>query len=219
MDKLNPRQVVVAGLGAFAIALIGAIVVLLLSSSSGGSSSALRNLMLQPNDLPPDFVLVDEKSYSREELLKTLPAESQIAEAGLKDAAYVSYESPGDDPMIIKVSVYGYEDEGAAGTAQTYLRESDWNHLFYRIMKKSDWYSVNLSSDLVEDMGPDSFWMNGELAEDADSSTPVNLYFMRSGRARAEVLITGQGPFGEDAATIARNQYLRLERPAAVIAP
>jgi len=115
--------------------------------------------------------------------------------------------------------VYGYADAGGAGTAQTYLRESDWNHLFYRIMKKSDWYSLNLSSGLVEDMGPDAFWMNGELAADADSSTPVNLYFMRSGRARAEVLITGQSSLGEDAGTIARNQYLRLERPDAVIAP
>jgi len=219
MDKLNRRQVLAVGLGALLFALIGAIVVLLVSSSGGGSSSSVRNVMLQPNDLPSDFVLINEKSYSREELLETLPAESQIAEAGLKDAAYVSYESPGDDPMVIEISVYGYVDEDAAGRAQTYLRESDWNHLFYRIMKKSDWYSLNLSSDLVEDMGPDAFSMNGELAADADSTTPVSLYFMRSGSARAEVLITGPSPLGEDAGTVARNQFLRLERPDAVIAP
>jgi len=219
MDKLDRRQVLVVGLGALAFALIGAIVALLVSSSGGGSSSSLRNLMLQPNDLPSEFALTDEKFYSREELLRTLPAESQIAEAGLQDAAYVSYESPGDDPMVIEISVYGYADDDAAGTAQTYLRESDWNHLFYRIMKKSDWYSLNLSSGLEEGMGPDAFSMNGELAADADSTTLVSLYFMRRGSARAEVLITGPSPLGEDAGTVARNQFLRLERPDAVSAP
>jgi hypothetical protein len=225
MRTMTRRQLLLIAFMAAVFALIGAIVGLLVTSSGSGSPTSLRNLTLQPSDLPSDFVLIEEKLYSREELLAELPAESQITEAGLQEADHVSYESPGDVPMIIDVFVYTYEDEAAAKTAHTYLRESDWNQLFRRVSPESDWQTQSLSGGvvestggLVEGMGDDAFWMTGEMASDADSSVPVNVYFMHSGNARAQIIISGKS-VSLNPDTVARNQYLRLQRPEAVAAP
>ena len=218
MGKLPRKQILIVGLAAVAFVLIGAIVGLLVASSGSGSSGSVRNLTLQPSDLPPEFVLADERLYRWEELMAELPAESQIAEAGVQEAAYVSYELQGDVPMVIDVFVYAYRDEDAAETAHTYLRESDWNQLFRRVNQGSDWRALRLSGGLVEGMGDDAFAMTGEMAPDADSSGPVNVYFLRSGSARAQILVAGESIF-LDPQTVARNQYLRLERPEAVVAP
>jgi len=224
MHTLPRKHILVIGLAALVFVLIGAIVGLLVVSSGSGGSSSARNLTLQPNDLPPEFVLVDEKLYSREELMAELPAESQIAEAGVQEAAYVSYELQGDVPMVIDVFVYLYRDEDAAEAAHTYLRESEpdrllRNHLVRRFNQGEEPYRMTLSGGSVEGMGDDAFSMTGEMEPNAESSLPVHAYIIRSGAARAEVFVAGLSMLIEDPQTVARNQYLRLERPEAVVAP
>lgn len=224
MGRLPRKHILIGGLAALVFVLMGAIVGLLVSSSGSGGSGSVRNLTLQPNDLPSQFVLVDEKLYSREELMAELPAESQIAEAGVREAAYVSYELQGDVPMVIDVFVYVYRDEDAAKTAHAYLRESEpdrllRNHLVNRFNQGEEPYRMTLSGSSEEGLGDDAFSMTGEMEPDAESSLPVHAYIMRSGAARAEVLVAGLSMLIEDPQTVARNQYLRLERPEAVVAP
>jgi len=218
MGKLPRKHILIVGLAALVFALVGAIVGLLVASSGSESSDSVRNLTLQPNDLPPDFVLADEKLYNREELMAERPAESQIAEAGLQEAIHVSYESPDDVPVVIDVFVYGYEDEAAAETAHTYAVESDWMHLMLRRLdQERDPSSSRFSGSLADGLGEYAYAMTGELEYD-DSSMTVNAYLMRSGSARAQIVISGESIFlAPD--RVARNQYLRLERPGAVAAP
>lgn len=221
MNTLPRKQIVIAALATVAFLLLGAIVGLLIVSSGNESSDTVRELTLQPNDLPSEFVLTDEKLNSRAELLAELPAESQIAEAGVQAAAHVSYELQGDASMVIDVFVYVYRDEDAAETAHSYLRGAEperllRNHLVHRFNEGAEPHRMTLSGEAGEGMGDDSFSMTGEMEPDAESSLPVNAYIMRSGAARAEVLVAGLSQLIEDPQTVARNQFLRLARPDAV---
>ncbi len=223
MDRLQPKLLLLVGLAALVFALVGATVALVLSPSSsndgGGGTGSLKSLTLQPSDLPPQFVVADEKHYSREEMLAQLPAESQVAEAGLQEAAHVAYRLSGQVPMTVDVFVYSYADEASAKAAHAYLRNSDWNQVFFRAMKKSDFYSMDLNGNLAQGMGEDAVSMTGKVASDANSSTSVALYMMQNGTARAEVLMTNLSPLIDEPETVARNQYLRLERAETLSAP
>lgn len=219
MGAVSPKHILAVGLAALAFVLIGTIVGLLVSSSGSGSSSSVRNIMLQADDLPPYVVRTEEKFYSREELMRLLPAESQVFEAGLQAAARAAYESRDGSPIVIEVWVYLYKNEDAAETAHTYLREWDWNRLFSRVMKRIDWYALNLNGSLIEGVGEDAFSITGEAAPDADSGMFLYLYFIHEGNARAQVLVTSSTPLIEDPDDVARKQFLRLERPEAVDAP
>ena len=223
MRTMTRKQVLLIAFLAVVFVLIGAIVGLVVTSSGGGSSSgnsiSVRSLTLQSNDLPPEFVLADEKLYSREELMAELPAESHIAEAGLKEAIHLTYESPGDVPILIDVFVYAYEDKDAAKSAHTYVIESDWmNLLLRRLPQGSATQGSTFFGGMAEGIGEDGYSMAGEMQPDAGSSVPVHVYFMRSGNARAEVLVSNESIFISPD-RVARNQYLRLERPDAVAAP
>ena len=221
MGTLPRKHIFIVGLAALVFVLIGAIVGLIVTSAGGGRSGSVRNLTLQPNDLPPEFVLADEKLYSREELMAELPAESQVAEAGLREAIHLTYESQEDIPMVVDVFVYVYQDEASAEEAHGYflLQEAmDVHKLLRRLDGGHDLLALTLSGGLAEGMGDDAFSMTGEMEPDAGSSVPVNIYFMRSASARAEVLVAGESIF-LDAQTVARNQYLRLEKPDVVVGP
>ncbi len=221
MGTLPRKHILIVGLAALVFVLIGAIVGLIVTSAGGGRSGSVRNLTLQPNDLPPEFVLADEKLYSREELMAELPAESQVAEAGLREAIHLTYESQEDIPMVVDVFVYVYQDEASAEEAHGYFLHQeamDVHKLLRRLDGGHDLLALTLSGGLAEGMGDDAFSMTGEMEPDAGSSVPVNIYFMRSASARAEVLVAGESIF-LDAQTVARNQYLRLEKPDVVVAP
>ena len=223
MRTMTRRQVLLIAFVAVVFALIGALVALVLISSSGGGSSSVRNLTLQPNDLPPEFVLVDEQLYSREELMAELPAGSQIAQQGLEEAVHLTYESQEDVP-VVDVFVYAYEDEDAAEAAHTFLREPDPDVLRPVDLGSGMRGHAFLDSLVVEGIGDDAFLMTGYVDyDDGDENTvgeslPVRIYFMRSGSARAEVLVAGESMFLNPEA-VARNQYLRLEKPEVVVAP
>jgi hypothetical protein len=218
MRTMTRKELLLIAFMAAVFALIGAIVGLVVTSS-GGNSASLRNLTLQPSDLPSEFVLTDEKLYSREELMAELPAQSQIAEAGLQEAVHLTYESQDDVPMVIDVFLYGYDDEAAADAAHAYAVESDWMHLLLRrLTELTDAHATTLSGGLAEDIGEDGVSMAGEVDLDDDSTVPVSAYMMRSGSARAEVVMAGESIFVTPD-RVARNQYLRLERPDAVAAP
>lgn len=224
MGTLPRKHILIVGLAALVFVLIGAIVGLIVTSAGGGRSGSVRNLTLQPNDLPPEFVLADEKLYSREELMAELPAESQVAEAGLREAIHLTYESQEDIPMVVDVFVYVYQDEASAEEAHGYFLQQEAMdvHKLYKLLRRleggHDLLALTLSGGLAEGMGDDAFSMTGEMEPDAGSSVPVNIYFMRSASARAEVLVAGESIF-LDAQTVARNQYLRLEKPDVVVAP
>lgn len=221
MGTLPRKHILIVGLAALVFVLIGAIVGLIVTSAGGGRSGSVRNLTLQPNDLPPEFVLADEKLYSREELMTELPAESQVAEAGLREAIHLTYESQEDIPMVVDVFVYVYQDEASAEEAHGYFLQQeamDVHKLLRRLDGGHDLHALTLSGGLAEGMGDDAFSMTGEMEPASGSSVPVNIYFMRSASARAEVLVAGESIF-LDPQTVARNQYLRLEKPDVVVAP
>jgi len=220
MGTLPRKQILIGGLAAVVFVLIGAIVGLVVTSSGGVRSSSVRDLALQPSDLPNEFVLADEKHYSREELLAELPAQSQLAEAGLKEAIHLSWETPGDVPTVIDVFVYAYEDEASAGEAHSYLTGQDaaFEYLLRRVEGGSDRRSMTLGGGLAEDFGDDAYSMSGEMETEAGSKVAVGMYVMRFGSARAEVVVAGGGLSLEPDA-VARDQYLRLKRPEALAAP
>lgn len=56
MGTLPRKHILIVGLAALVFVLIGAIVGLIVTSAGGGRSGSVRNLTLQPNDLPPEFV-------------------------------------------------------------------------------------------------------------------------------------------------------------------
>jgi len=222
MGKQPRKHILIVGLAALAFVLIGAIVALVITSGGGGSRS-VRDFTLQPNDLSPELVLVDEKLYSREELMAELSADSQIAEAGLREAVHFTYKSQEGLPMV-DVFVYAYKDEDAAEAAHAFAQEVDPDVL--RPVDLGGGMRGYAFPDalVVEGIGDDGFLMSGYVDyDDGDENTVgdslgVQIYFMRSGRSRAEVLVAGESIF-LDPQTVARNQYLRLEGPGVVVAP
>lgn len=222
MGTLSRKHILIVGLAVLTFVLIGAIVGLVITSG-GDSSGSVRNFALQPIDMPPEFVLAEERLYSREELMAELPAESQIAEGGLKEAVHISYESQEDIPLV-DVFVYAYEDEDAAEAAHNFAREVDPDVLRPLDLGSGMRGYAFLDALVVEGIGDDAFVMTGYVDyDDGDEKTvgeslQVQIYFMRSGSARAEVLVAGESIF-LDPQTVARNQYLRLERPDVVVAP
>jgi hypothetical protein len=243
MGRLLRRKILIVGLVALAFALIGASVGLIVTSGGGASGSA-RNLTLQPSDLPPDFVFTEEKLYSREELLAKLSADAQegrewlgemwgemyfdhqATEEGLTEAVHLTYES-GEDTQVVDVWVYTYEDEDATEAAHAFARASDEERIgLLKLGNGMRGYMMPIPSALVpEGMGDDACYMFGSVEyDDGDENAPpdpleVLIYFMYSGSARAEVRLAGYSEGDEVADGVARNQYLRLERPAAVVAP
>jgi hypothetical protein len=220
MHTLSRKHILVIGLAALVFVLIGAIVGLLVVSSGSGGSGSVRDLTLQPNDLPLEFVLTREKLFSREELLAGLPAESQVAETGLLEAINLTYASRKDDRVIINVFVYAYQDEASARAAHDDFSQKDStpNYLVRRLNGGADPNAMTLSGGLAEELGDDGFAMSGEMEPEDGSSVPVSMYVMRSGSARAEVLVAGDSP-SLDPEEVARNQYLRLQSPQAVAEP
>ena len=223
MRTMTRRQILLIAYVAVVFALIGAIVGLLVTRSGDGSSGSVRNLTLQPNDLPPDFVLAEEKLYSREELMAELSADYQIAEQALKEAVHLTYESQ-EGVLVVDVFVYAYEDEDAAEAAHTFARKDDPDVLRPLDLGGGMRGFAFLDSLVVEGIGDDAFLMTGYVDyDDGDENTvgdslTVHIYFMRSGSARAEVLVAGESMFLNPEA-VARNQYLRLEKPEVVVAP
>jgi hypothetical protein len=117
-----------------------------------------------------------------------------------------------------------YEDEDAAAAAQAFAREPKEDELRpLNLVNGMSGYAV-WDALQVEGTGDGAFVMSGIVANDdgdqntVDDSLDVKIFFMHSGSARAEVLVAGQSMFLEPE-TAARNQYLRLERPDAVVAP
>lgn len=220
MGTLSRKHILIGGLAALAFVLIGATVGLIVTSSGGGDSGSVRSLTLQPSDLPSELVLGDETLYTREELLAELPAQSQFAEAGLKEAVHLSWEAQGDTPTVIDVFVYAYEDEASAREAHGYLTGQDtaFNYLLRRVDGGDDPRSLEISGGLAEDFGDDAYSMSGEMETEAGTKVAVSMYVMRSGSARAEVLVAGGGTL-LDPDKVARAQYLRLRRPEALSAP
>jgi hypothetical protein len=222
MGTLPHKRILIVGLGALVFVLAGAIVGLIVTSG-GESSGSVRKLALQPTDLPSEFVLTEEKLYSREELLAELPADSQIAEQGLKEAVHLTYESQEGVP-VVDVFVYAYTDEDAAEAAHTFAGEPNADELRPVDLGRGMRGYAFPDSLVVEGIGGDGFLMTGQVEYDdgneksVGDSLQVQIYFMRSGSARAEVLVAGESMFVRPE-TVARNQYLRLERPDIVVAP
>lgn len=239
MLSLSPKRIFVAGLAVLALALTGAVVGLLVTSS-GGSSGLVRSLALQPTDVPPEFVLIEEKLYSREELLAKLAADAQTGqemlgelyadhratEEGLKDAVHLTYKSEEDVP-VVDVWVYTYEDEAAAEAAHAFARATDLERLRpLELGNAMRGYMMPVPAGLeLEGMGDAAALMTGAIDDYDDGeeitvgdALTVQVYFMYSGSARAEVRVAGESLLIEPEA-VARNQYLRLEGPSVVIAP
>ena len=225
MGTLPRKHILIVGLAALAFVLTGAIVGLVVTSPDGSGSAPVRKLALRPIDLPPDFVLAEEKPYSCGELMAGLPADAQTAEQGLKEAIHLTYV-PEDDIPIVDVFVYAYEDEDTAEAAHTFARATDLDTLRpLELGNGMRGYMSPVPFDLVlEGMGDDDALMTGSVEyDDGDENTvgdslTVQIYFMRSGSARAEVRVAGDR-VDLDPEGVARNQYLRLETPAAVVAP
>jgi len=221
MGTLPRKRILIVALAALAFVLAGAIVGLLVTSSDGGRS--VRTLALQPIDLPSEFALNEERLYSRDELMAELPADSQIAEQGLKEAVHLTYESQEGVPLV-DVRVYAYEDDDAAEAAHTFAGEPKADELRPVDLGGGMSGYAFLDSLVVEGIGDDGFLMTGQVEhDDGDENTvgdslTVQIYFMHSGNARAEVLVAGESIFVQPE-TVARNQYLRLERPDVVVAP
>ena len=219
MSMHSRKQILILGLGALAFVLAGAITGLVVMSSGGGDAGSVRDLALQPADLPPEFSLVEETLFSREELMVELPADAQVAEQGLKEAVHLIYESEEGFP-IVDVFVYSYEDEAAAEAAHKSAGQPEEDEL--RPVDLGDGLTGYAFADglILEGIGEDAFLMTGYLdRDDEGESRDVHIYFMRSGKARAEVLVAGDSIFLQDPATAARSQYLRLERPDLIAAP
>lgn len=222
MGTLQAKPILIVGLVVLALALTGAFVGLV-TLSGGGSSGSIHELALQPNDLPPEFTDSEEKLHGREELMANLPADSQVAEQGLKEAVQVTYVSQEGSP-IIDVFVYSYESDDAAEAAQAFAREPKPDEL--RPLNLVNGMSGFAFHDAlqVEGIGEGAFVMTGAVGNDdgdqntVDDSLNVKIFFIHSGSTRAELLVAGESIF-MDPETAARNQYLRLARPDAVVAP
>lgn len=154
-----------------------------------------------------------------------LPADSQMAETGLGQAVDVRYISGGELPMIVRVLVYTYADEETASMAHTFLRNSDWLALRPVVFDSGEqgYAFPAAEAGLLDGLGDEAFWMEGSIDRvDAsggiDESNSVKIYFMHSGSRRAEVLIVGSHIF-VDPFRVARNQYLRLEKPHELLEP
>src|SRR6266480_861685 len=221
MSTLPRKYLFIFGFAALAFVLICAAVgaVVLFSGSSGGS---VRDLTLRPVDVPQDFVLAEERLFKREELLAQLPAESQVAEKGLKEAIQVTYQS--QQGPLVEVKVYSYKDEDAAKAAHRLARNDNPDVLHPVNLKNGmNGYAFN-DAQVIDGTGEDSFLMTGIASHDdsdpqtADQSFDVRIYFMHEGNARAEVLVAGSSMF-LDPDVVARDQYLRLGSPDAVIVP
>ncbi len=223
MPTFPRKHILIFGLAALACILAGAIVGLVVMSSGGEGAGSVRKLALQSTDLPPQFALTEERLYSRDELMAELSADSQIAEQGLKEAIHLTYESQEDIP-VVDVFVYAYEDEDAAEAAHTFAGEPEADELRPVDLGRGMRGYALLDSLVVEGIGDHAFLMTGYVDyDDGDENTvgdslTVQIYFMRSGSARAEVLVAGESIFIQPQ-TVARNQYLRLERPDVVVAP
>jgi hypothetical protein len=225
MGRLLRRKILIAALAALAFALIGGTVGLALTSSGDESPSSVRRLALQPTDLPSDFVLAEEKLFSREDLTAELPADSQIAEQGLKSAVQLTYE-PQEGAPVVDVVVYAYKDDDAAAAAHAFARKTDLDAI--RPLDLGDGmhgYMMPVPDTFVpEGMGDDACLMYGSVEyDDGNEQTvgdglQVQIYFMRRGSARAEVRVAGDRIDLEPEA-VARNQYLRLGGPETVVAP
>ena len=122
--------------------------------------------------------------------------------------------------MIIDVFVYAYQDEASAREAHGYIFREDetFNYLFPRVGLDSDPRSLHLSGASTEGLGDDAFAMAGEIEPTLGPAMPISIYFMRSGSSRAEVVVLGAS-INLDHHDAARNQFLRLARPDAVVAP
>jgi hypothetical protein len=138
----------------------------------------------------------------------------------LLEAINLTYASRKDDRVIINVFVYAYQDEASARAAHDDFSQKDStpNYLVRRLNGGADPNAMTLSGGLVEELGDDGFAMSGEMEPEDGSSVPVSMYVMRSGSARAEVLVAGGGT-RLDPDKVARAQYLRLRRPEALSAP
>lgn len=218
MGILRRRQILIVALAATVLVVMGSAAGLFLTSSNGGRSTSLGDLSLQPNDLPSEFTLAVELLYSREDLMTGLPASAQVAEEGLREAIHRSYKSQGFNATVIDVFVYSYEDEAATEQAHAHVLHQDWNYVLRRVYGDSEPHGYQLDGTSVEGLGDHALAMTGELDTDTDSAVSVSIYFIRSGSVRAEVIVAGAGAF-LDPEGVARNQYLRLERPEAVVGP
>jgi hypothetical protein len=222
MHRLTRRQIFIGGLAVMALAWIGAIVVLI-SSSSGEPSVPVRDLALQPSDLPPEFALAQEQTFSPQELMPRLPATSQVAEQGLNQAVHLTYRSQDQIPLV-DVFVYAYDDAPAAAAAHAFARQSDPDVLRPLDLGNGMTGYAFLDSLVIDGIGDDGFLMTGYVDyDDGDDvsvgdSLQVQIFFMRSGAARAEVLVAGQGIF-LDPEAVARDQYVRLRTPVAPAEP
>jgi hypothetical protein len=225
MNTLPRKHIVIAGLGALALVLVGAIVGLLVTSG-GGRPGSVRDLTLQPTDLPPEFALTEERLYSREELVAELPAEAQAAEEGLKEAVHLTYESQEDIP-VVDVWVYAYGDESAAEAAHVFARRTDLDALRpFELGNGMRGHLMPVPAGLeLDGLGDDAALMEGSLDyyDDGDEMTvgdslTVRVFFIRSGSARAEVRVAGESLLVQ-ADSVARNEYLRLEKSHALAAP
>jgi hypothetical protein len=200
------------------------------SSATGGPSTATPNpppkFMLQPTDLTADdFVLADQQTLSRDDILAKLPADTQVAESGLNEALEVTYVSGGELPMTIDVLVYGYDDDQSARGAHMSLRNADWPTLRPVVLEdRLQGYAFQTAeASLLDGLGNEAFTMEGyvDRVEDyggVDESNSVKIYFLQSGTRRAEVLVVGSHIF-VDPYRVARNQFLRLERPDELLGP
>jgi len=223
MDTLKAKPILIIGVAAVALVLIGGIVGLVLTSSGGDRSGSIQKLALQPNDLPAEFTLSEEKLHSREDIIAKLPAGSQVAEQGLKEAIQRTYVSQEGSPLI-DLYVYAYENEEAAAAAQAFASEPIPDELRpLTLVNGMTGFAVHDALQ-VEGIGDGAFLMTGWVGHDdgdqntVDETLNVQIYFMHSGSARAELLVAGDNIFLQPE-TAARNQYLRLERPDLLFAP
>src|SRR6266496_4585314 len=199
MDKSSLRRTLI-GLVALATMLIVTVAGLVFFVWDGDESGSIRKLTLQPRDLPPGFALSEETIYNRQEFIDQLPAESQAAEVGLKEAVKRKYVSQKGTPLI-EAYVYTYKDQDAAAAAQAFAREPKGDEP--RHLDLGDGMSGYAAHDalVVEGIGDGAFVMSGSVDYDdgdpntAADSLSVQIFVMQNGRSRAELLVAGEGMF------------------------
>ncbi len=200
--------------------LIGIVVggaVLVLVITSGGDSSAkedaLREMTLQPADLPQDFVLREERFYTRDEFLKQLPAVAHLSERGLRYALHRTYVTEGASPQQVDVLVYVYEDADGATKGQEYLRNDDG---LYSILRRLDSgrqlrdFEGTTGGD--PDFGDDSWTAHIKSNPSSESPQETSIFGMRYANLRAEIAVTIQPSVLLQPKDLARSQLQRIQR-------
>jgi len=197
------------------LAVVSVVGVLVLTSGgdSAGKEDAVREMALQPADLPQDFALRDERFFTRDEFLQELPAVAHQSEAGLRYALHRTFVTAEPSPQQVDVLVYVYENADAAKIGQEYLRNDDGLYsVLRRLNGGRELRDFEATTGGDPEFGEDSWTAEIKSNPYVENPQETSIFAMRYANVRAEIAATVQPSVLLKPKDLARSQLQRIQR-------